>query len=106
MDTSSAAQSAMFAAQNQAAEGVEHLHFNAAYRVREGEHAAVLGDPIFVGLRVGPEGLAFRCFTVNVKNDQDEAFLGFLDGEEISLDGDAFERLFDAFLAEVEAKFC
>lgn len=70
-----------FAAQNQAAEGVEHLHFNAAYRVREGEHAAVLGDPIFVGLRVGPEGLAFRCYTVNVKNDQDEALLGFLDGD-------------------------
>jgi hypothetical protein len=32
--------------------------------------------------------------------------LGFEEGEEISLDGDAFERLFDAFLAEVEAKFC
>jgi hypothetical protein len=31
--------------------------------------------------------------------------LGFEEGEEISLDGDAFERLFDAFLAEVEEKF-
>jgi hypothetical protein len=34
----------------------------------------------------------------------DESVLGFAAGEEISLDGDAFERLFDAFLAEVEGK--
>jgi hypothetical protein len=34
-----------------------------------------------------------------------ESVLGFEKGEELSLDGDAFERLFDAFLAEVEEKF-
>ena len=33
------------------------------------------------GLTVGPEGLAFRCYTVNVKNDQDEALLGFLESD-------------------------
>jgi hypothetical protein len=32
--------------------------------------------------------------------------LGFEEGDEITLDGDAFERLFDAFLAEVEEKLC
>jgi uncharacterized protein (UPF0548 family) len=41
-----------------------------------------------------------------IKLNEETAVLGFLDGEEITLDGDAFERLFDAFLAEVEAKFC
>lgn len=70
-----------FYAQNQIPGNVEHLHFNATYRVREGEQAAIIGYPIFVGLNVGTEGLSFKCFTVNVKNDQDEAFLGFLDSD-------------------------
>jgi hypothetical protein len=41
-----------------------------------------------------------------IKLTEESSVLGFLDGEEISLDGDAFERLFDAFLAEVEARLC
>jgi hypothetical protein len=40
-----------------------------------------------------------------IKLSPDTSVLGFEEGEEISLDGDAFERLFDAFLVEVEAKF-
>jgi hypothetical protein len=70
-----------FYAQNQVPGDVEHLHFNATYRVHEGEQAAILGFPIFVGLNVGNEGVAFKCFTVNVKNDQDESFLGFLESD-------------------------
>jgi len=70
-----------FYAQNQVPGEVEHLHFNLTCRVHEGEQAASLGYPIFVGLNVGSEGVAFKCFTVNVKNDQDEAFLGFLDSD-------------------------
>jgi hypothetical protein len=68
-----------FYARNQLAKDVEHLHFNSTFRVREGERAAVLGYPIFDGLNVGPEGVAFKCFTVNVGNADDEAFLGFLE---------------------------
>jgi hypothetical protein len=41
-----------------------------------------------------------------VKLAGESSVLGFEEGEEISLDGDAFERLFDAFLAEVEEKLC
>ena len=70
-----------FYAQNQVPDTVEHLHFNATYRVREGEQAAIIGYPVFVGLNVGTEGVAFKCFTVNVKNDADEAFLGFLESD-------------------------
>ena len=70
-----------FYAQNQVPGGVEHLHFNATFRAREGEQAAIVGYPLFVGLNVGPEGVAFKCFTVNVKNDEDEAFLGFLESD-------------------------
>lgn len=56
----------------------EDVHFNATYRVRQGENAAVRGYPIFVGLNVGGEGLLFKCRTINVKNERDEAFLSFL----------------------------
>lgn len=71
-----------FYAQNQVAGGnVEHLHFNATYRAMEGERAAILGYPVFLGLNVGGEGVAFKCYTVNVKNDKDEAFLKFLDSD-------------------------
>jgi hypothetical protein len=62
-----------FYAQNQVPENVEHLHFGATFRIRQGEQAAVLGYPIFVGLNVGPQGIAF--------NDADEAFLGFLESD-------------------------
>jgi hypothetical protein len=55
------------------------VHFNATYRAAEGEQAAVIGVPIFVGLKVGTEGLLLQCATVNVKNDGDEAFLAFLE---------------------------
>lgn len=70
-----------FYAQNQLSGEVEHLHFNATYRAREGEQAALLGFPLFVGLNVGTTGVAFKCFTVNVKNEEDEAFLGFLESD-------------------------
>jgi hypothetical protein len=68
-----------FAANNQVAKGSEHVHFNATYRAAEGEQAAVIGRPIFVGLKVGAEGVLLQCATVNVKNDDDEAFLAFLE---------------------------
>src|SRR5262245_58869283 len=70
-----------FYAQSQAAEATEHLHFSMNLRVRNGEVAGVRGRPIFVGLPVGPEGLNFKCFTVNVANAEDEKFLGFLDSD-------------------------
>src|SRR2546421_179729 len=70
-----------FFAQNQLPHNKEDLHFNATYRVREGEHAGIHGYPIFIGLNVGDEGLSFRCHTINVSNDQDEAFLDFLESD-------------------------
>ena len=60
---------------------MEHLHFNATYRVRQGEQAAVLGYPVFAALRVGSEGGACKGATVSVKNADDEAFLGVLESD-------------------------
>ncbi len=68
-----------FYAQNQVPGTTEELHFQSTVRAYEGEHAAVVGYPIFIGLNVGTAGVSFRCYTVNVKNDADEAFLEFLE---------------------------
>lgn len=59
----------------------EDLHFNQTYRAPEGEGASINGVPIFVGLKVGNEGVFFSCKTVNVSNEDDEKLLGFLDGD-------------------------
>lgn len=54
---------------------VESLSFSQTYRVQEGQSAGIVGYPVFIGLNVGMQGLAFECSTVNVKNDADEALL-------------------------------
>jgi hypothetical protein len=68
-----------FYGQNQLAATVEDLRYTTTVRAREGQAAPVINYPIFNGLSVGSEGVAFRCRTVNVKNAEDEAFLGFLE---------------------------
>src|SRR6478752_2434205 len=70
-----------FSCQNQRQTDAEQLHFNATYRVADGDHAGVIGQPIFDGVRTGEDGLAFRCVTINVKNDEDERLISFLDGD-------------------------
>jgi hypothetical protein len=70
-----------FYGQNQVPKNVEHLHFNATYRAQEGQEVGVIGYPIFVGLHVGAQGVAFECSTINVKNEDDEAFVRFLDSD-------------------------
>jgi hypothetical protein len=59
----------------------EHLHYNATFRAREGEEAAVVGLPIFVDLNVGDLGLAFKCATVNVANEGSQRALDMLDSD-------------------------
>jgi hypothetical protein len=71
-----------FRARNQTKDGpVEDIHFNTTSRVLEGEHAPIMGYPIFVGLRVGEDGVGFEGFTVNVKNEADEQFLKLLESD-------------------------
>ncbi len=68
-----------FYAKHQAVDDqAQEVHFTQQYRVREGSGAGITGYPIFVGLRVGTEGVAFKCYTVNVKNDDDQSILGFM----------------------------
>lgn len=70
-----------FYARNQRAGGEDDLHFNMVLRAHQGQSAAVVGYPIFLGLGVGDGGVGFRCHTVNVKNEQDEALLGVLESD-------------------------
>jgi hypothetical protein len=70
-----------FFTQNRTETGVEDVNFNATYRIREGESAAVLNYPIFVGVAPPETGLVIRCLTVNVKNDNDEQFLDILESD-------------------------
>jgi hypothetical protein len=70
-----------FYGQTKSSESINHLHFNALLRAREGDDAAVVGYPIFVGLSVDDQGVSFGCLTVNVSNDEDEQFLKFLESD-------------------------
>jgi hypothetical protein len=78
-----------FAIRNPKVEGRDGNPINEVRVLAESvlEHGAVMTVP--KGIKLRAEG----------------SVLGLEEGEEITLDGDAFERLFDAFLAEVEEKF-
>lgn len=71
-----------FYAQHQTAEVKEDLHFNQTYRAPEGQGSGITGNPIFIGLKVGSEGLSFKFRTVNVANEDDEKFLEFLSSDQ------------------------
>ncbi len=68
-----------FAARNQVADSQETVTFSQTYRVAEGQTAGVAGYPIFIGLNVGAQGVAFEGSTVNVNNEADQAILAALE---------------------------
>jgi hypothetical protein len=67
-----------FQAQNQLTDRVETLNFPTTQRVREGKEVAIIEQPIFTALNVGIQGVAFHCVAVNVKNEEDERILKWL----------------------------
>lgn len=70
-----------FRAQNHAKEFLENVRFSQTYRAQEGQSVGLIGYPVFIGLHVGDEGVAFECSTLNTKNEQEEALVEFLDSE-------------------------
>ena len=71
-----------FSASNRLKNGqTENTKFSQAFTAREGQSAAFIGYPIFFGLNTGTEGVAFRCRTINVSNNNDEQILAFLKSE-------------------------
>ena len=71
-----------FYAQHQAtAQETQDLRFTQKYRVQQNSGAGITGYPVFLGLKVGDQGVSFKCFTVNVDDEDDKKILGFLDGD-------------------------
>lgn len=70
-----------FYGQHQTPASQEDIHFSQTYRAQEGQGVGVTGYPVFVGLNVGKEGVKFRVRTVNVKNEDDEKILSFMNSD-------------------------
>jgi hypothetical protein len=89
---------------NQLVVALEHWFAERIPKV-EGRDGNPLNEVRVIAESVTEHG-AVMTVPKGIKLRAEASMLGFEPGEEISLDGDAFERLFDAFLAEVEAKYC
>jgi hypothetical protein len=68
-----------FYGEHQLAGGGESLHFTQTFRVQDGQGPGIVGYPIFIGLAVGQEGVQFKVYTVNVRNDNDQKVLDFME---------------------------
>jgi hypothetical protein len=74
-----------FEARNQVEDDKEEpVAFNQLYKARAGQDAAVSGQPIFIGLTVGPNGVGFACKTVNVSNSTDENLVGIFESDAVT----------------------
>ncbi len=74
-----------FEARNQVEGGqVEPVAFNQHYKARAGQDAAVSGQPVFIGLTVGPNGVGLGCRTVNVSNSTDEEFVSIFNSDVVT----------------------
>ena len=74
-----------FEARNQLPGGSEAVAFNQTYRARSGQDTAVTGNPVFIGLSVGADGVVFSCKTVNVANSSDEQLVAAINSEAATL---------------------
>ncbi|MEQ9548453.1 MAG: hypothetical protein RIM23_02370 [Coleofasciculus sp. G3-WIS-01] len=68
-----------FEAKTQLLNRAETINFTVTHRIRESNQVVIINQPIFAPLHVSPEGVGFRGLTVNVKNQEDEAALSFLE---------------------------
>jgi hypothetical protein len=65
-------------------DAAEPISFSKSYRSMDRARAALVGQPIFVGLEPGGQGIALQCSTVNVRSAGDEAFLNVLESAPFS----------------------
>lgn len=68
-----------FTGKNQVDGETEALSFALQLEARDKSAAGVGGAPIFMGLRVGADGISFKGKTVNVRSSLDEAIVQALD---------------------------
>ena len=67
-----------FQAQTQILDSRQTLNITGTHQIQDGE-VAIINQPIFAPLYVDAEGVDFRCLTLNVKNQEDERALIFLE---------------------------
>jgi len=70
-----------FIGRNQVKDETEAVRMALRFRSADRAGVSTLGIPIFLGLTVGPNGIAFEGRTVNVGSEKDELLLQALDGE-------------------------
>lgn len=68
-----------FTGKNQIEGEAEEMKFALTTEARDGSSAAVSGSPIFLGVSVGQNGIAFEGSTVNVRSSYDDVLLSALD---------------------------
>ncbi len=68
-----------FTGSNQVAEEVEPLKFALRFKAGDKASASVSGVPLFLGVTVGKDGIAFEGRTINVSSDLDEVLLSTLE---------------------------
>ncbi len=74
-----------FEARNQVENDKEEpVAFNQLYKARAKQDAAVSGQPVFIGLTVGPNGVGFTCKTVNVSNSTDEDLVNIFESDAVT----------------------
>jgi hypothetical protein len=67
-----------FQGRHQAGDEKQDLQYASVLTARDGDNAAVNGVPIFTGLGVPADGLAFKAKTISIGSDKDEAILRVL----------------------------
>lgn len=67
-----------FLGRDQAGAAKQDLRFATALEVKDQDRAGVNGMPIFTGLMVPPDGLAFEARTISVRSSGDEAIMAAL----------------------------
>lgn len=67
-----------FTGKNQLAEAAEEMRFAISTTANDGSSAAVSGAPIFLGVSVGQDGIAFEGRTVNVGSSDDTLLMDAL----------------------------
>lgn len=70
-----------FNGKNQVTPEAEALKFATKFQVNDRSAAAAINVPVFLGLTVSPDGLAFEGRTINVKSGGSEAFLDVLESQ-------------------------
>ena len=74
-----------FEARNQVEKAKEEpVAFNQLYKARAGQDVAVTGQPVFIGLTVGGNGVGFACRTVNVSNSTDEQLVNIFNSDAVT----------------------